>query len=265
MTVTDILRAVIRYDPEHRNKNGELEPWYNDDVNRQEEIDKYNKNTQRFLFYAWGIFVTSYARRNLFSGVLACGVDYIYADTDSLKILNYEKHKKYFDNYNANISKRLEMACEYHGFDPARVRPKTIKGVEKPLGVWDDETKDGAYPVFKTLGAKRYMYLDNGVLHVTVAGSNKIKTAEYLTNTYGKYYAFYKFDRNMCIPKSHSGRTSSCYIDYETSGEVVDYLGVKGSFHELTSVHVEQTEYNLSMTEQYVKFFLDIQNEDDHI
>lgn len=265
MAVTDILRAVIRYDPEHRNKNGELEPWYDDDINRQEEIDKYNENTQRFLFYAWGIFVTAYARRNLFSGILACGVDYIYADTDSLKILNYEKHKKYFDTYNANISKRLEMACEYHGFDPARVRPKTIKGIEKPLGVWDDETKDGAYPVFKTLGAKRYMYLDKGELHVTVAGSNKKKTAEYLTETYGKYHAFYKFDRNLCIPKSHSGRTTSCYIDYETSGEVVDYLGVKGSFHELTSVHVEQTEYNLSMTDNYIKFFLDIQNEDDYI
>lgn len=262
MSVTDILRAIIQYDPDHIGDDGKPEPWYDDDINRQEEITKYNENTQRFLFYPWGIFVTAYARRNLFSGILACGTDYIYADTDSLKILNYDKHKKYFDDYNEQISKRLENACVYHGFDPARVRPKTVKGIEKPLGVWDDETKNGAYPCFITLGAKRYMYLEGGELHVTVAGSNKQKTAEYLTKTYGKYYAFYKFNNNLCIPKSHSGRTSSCYIDYETRGEVIDYLGVKGDFHELTSVHVEQTEYNLNIADSYIKFFLGIQQED---
>lgn len=265
MSVTDILRDIIRYNPEHKNDKGELKPWFTNEINRVEEIQKYNENTQRFLFYPWGIFVTSYARRNLFSGILACGSDYIYADTDSLKILNYDKHKDYFERYNKQISKRLETACEYHGFDKSRVRPLTIKGVEKPLGVWDDETKNGAYPVFKTLGAKRYMYLEGGELHVTVAGSNKKKTAEYLTKTYGKYYAFYKFDNNLKIPKSHSGRTSSCYIDFETSGNVVDYLGVAGSFHELSSVHVEQTEYNLSIAQKYIDFFLGIQEDNEHI
>ena len=262
MSVTDILRAIIRYDYEHLDKDGKRKPWYNDDINRLEEIEKYNENTQRFLFYPWGIFVTAYARRNLFSGILACGTDYIYADTDSIKILNYDKHKKYFDDYNKQISKRLETACHYHGFDTARVRPKTIKGVEKPLGVWDN---DGEYLVFKTLGAKRYLYLDKTGLHATIAGSNKEKTAEYLTKTFGKYYAFYKFDNDLKVPKGYSGRTSSCYIDYETSGEVVDYEGVKGNFHELTSVHVEQTEYNLSITDNYVKFFLGVQNEETYI
>ena len=262
MAVTDILRDMIMYDPEHIDpQTGKPKPWFSADINGQETIDKYNDNTQRFLFYPWGIFCTAYARRNLFSGILACGVDYIYADTDSLKILNYEKHREYFETYNKNISKRLENACIYHGFDVSRIRPKTIKGVEKPLGVWDDETKDGAYPVFKTLGAKRYMYIDKGVLHITVAGSNKKKTAEYLTKTYGKYYAFYKFDNNLCVPKSHSGRTSSCYIDYETSGDITDYLGNEGHFDELTSVHVEQTEYNLSISSKYIAFFMGIQED----
>ena len=73
--------------------------------------------------------------------------------------------------------------------------------------------------------------------------------------------AFYKFDNDMCIPKSHSGRTSSCYIDYETKGEIIDYLGNKGTYHELTSVHMEQTEYNLSITSAYINYFLKIQND----
>lgn len=254
MCVTDILRDLVTF--------SELEMWGVSEVDREKEIQRYNENPQRFLFYAWGIFVTSYARSNLFSGILACGCDYIYADTDSLKILNYEQHADYFKKYNEYISKRLKTACEYHGFDPARVRPLTIKGKEKPLGVWDDETADGGYPAFITLGAKRYMYLNDGELHVTVAGSNKKKTAEYLQKTYGKYYAFYKFTNNLRVPVGYSGRTTSCYIDYETSGEIIDYMGVKGNFHELTSVHVEQTEYNLSISSAYIKYFLGIQNED---
>lgn len=262
MTVTDILRDLIMYDPEHVDENGDLKPWFNDPVNRQQAIDKYNTNPQRFLFYPWGVFVTSYARRNLFSGILECGTDYIYADTDSLKILNYEKHREYFETYNKNIYKRLKKACDFHGFSYDRISPKTIKGIEKPLGVWDDETKDlrgGVYPVFKTLGAKRYMYLADNVLHTTVAGADKEKTAEYLTNTYGKYGAFYAFTDNLTIPKSHSGRTSSCYIPYETSGTITDYLGNVGEFHELSSLHLSQTVYHMSLADDYIKYFLGVQ------
>ena len=120
----------------------------------------------------------------------------------------------------------------------------------------------GVYPAFKTLGAKRYMYLANDKIHVTIAGSNKKKTALYLEKTFGKYYAFYKFDRNMSIPKDYSGRTTSCYIDYETSGRIKDYNGVEGDFHELTSVHVEQTEYTLSITDAYINYFMGIQTGD---
>lgn len=254
MSVTDILRDLITFD------NNDL--WGLSEIDKNKEIEKYNKNPQRFLFYPWGIFVTAYARRNLFSGILECGTDYIYADTDSLKILNYEKHKKYFDTYNKNIIKRLEKACIYHGFDVSRIRPKTIKGIEKTLGVWDDETKDGAYPVFKTLGAKRYMYLENKEIHVTLAGSNKKLTAKYLQETFGKYYAFYKFDNHMIVPDNYSGRTTSCYIDYETSGNIVDYKGIPGTYHELTSVNIEQTEYNLSIANNYINYFLGVQNEE---
>lgn len=254
MSVTDILRDLITFD------NNDL--WGLSEIDKNKEIEKYNKNPQRFLFYPWGIFVTAYARRNLFSGILECGTDYIYADTDSLKILNYENHKKYFDTYNKNIIKRLEKACIYHGFDVSRIRPKTIKGIEKPLGVWDDETKDGAYPVFKTLGAKRYMYLENKEIHVTLAGSNKKLTAKYLQETFGKYYAFYKFDNHMIVPDNYSGRTTSCYIDYETSGNIVDYKGQPGTYHELTSVNIEQTEYNLSIANNYINYFLGVQNEE---
>lgn len=262
MMVTDILRDLIMYDPERTNERGDIEPWFNKEINKQESIDKYNNNPFRFQFYIWGIFVTSYARRNVLSGVLACGNDYIYADTDSLKILNYEKHREYFKNYNDNIYKRLKKACDYHGFSYDRIAPLTAKSELKPLGIWEDETKKckgGSYPCFSTLGAKRYMYLENGVLHTTVAGANKEMTAKYLTDKFGKYGAFYHFDETLSIPKSHSGRTTSCYIPHETSGTVTDYLGNSGTFHEMSSVHIEQTVYNLSLADDYIKYFLGVQ------
>jgi hypothetical protein len=250
MTVTDILRDLITF--------SEYELWGITTPEREKEIGKYNRNPQRFLFYPWGIFVTAYARRNLFTAIMECGTDYIYADTDSVKILNHEKHEKFFENYNINIVEKLKRACDYHGFDYSRIKPKTIKGVEKPLGIFEP---DGCYQVFKTLGAKRYLYLENGELHITLAGSNKHKTAEYLQNTFGKYYAFYKFDNNLNVPKGYAGRTTSCYIDFETSGAVIDYLGTPGEFHEMTSVHIEQSEYNLSIADAYIKYFLGIQEE----
>ncbi|MEM1506600.1 hypothetical protein RG959_25010, partial [Domibacillus sp. 8LH] len=71
--------------------------WGFEKVDVNEEIEKYNSSRKRFLYYAWGIWVTAYARRNLWTGILAVGNDYIYSDTDSLKVLNYEKHEPYIE------------------------------------------------------------------------------------------------------------------------------------------------------------------------
>ena len=155
MAVTNPLRDEILFD-------GLL--WEsNPPTNREELLNKYNNSKNRFLFYPWGIFVTSYARRNLFTGIKSVGDDYIYSDTDSIKFTNPDKHKTYFDSYNKLVTKKLEKAMAYHGFSIERTRPKTKEGKEKPLGVWDFE---GVYKRFKTLGAKRYMVEEDNALKV---------------------------------------------------------------------------------------------------
>ena len=117
MTVTDILRDTIEY------KNDE---WGIGEMDIEEQIDKYNNKYDRFMFYPWGVWVTAYARRNLFSAILELKGDYIYSDTDSVKFINREEHLKYFNQYNFTLEKKLIRAMSYHKLDMELVKPKTI-------------------------------------------------------------------------------------------------------------------------------------------
>ena len=245
MTVTNIVHDI------HEIKNNE---WTTDKADLKDEIKKYNTDENRFLFFAWGVWVTAYARRNLYTAILECGNDYIYSDTDSVKILNYEKHKDYFNNYNKMIVEKLEKALNHHGIHDT-IKPKTIKGVEKPLGVWDFE---GIYTKFKTLGAKRYIVEKDDDIEITIAGLSKNKGKEYIKNQ-KKPFDF--FDDYMHIPSGFSGKQTHTYIDDEISGELIDYNGIKNMYHEYSYIHLEETDFNLSLSENYIEYLKGFRNE----
>lgn len=250
MTVTDICRASHPYG---------IDEWEKDEIpDIEKEIDKYNKSSSRFLFYPWGVWVTAYARRNLFSGIIACQDDYIYSDTDAIKIQNAEKYKAYFDEYNTRIIAQLKKACDFHKIDYAQIMPKTIKGVEKPLGVWDF---DGFYTHFKTIGAKRYLCrTSDGEYHLTVSGLNKKVTVPYMKKKYGEKI-FVAFSNRLEIPKGATGKMTHTYIDDALDGVITDYLGNVGEYHEKSVIHLEDAEYNLSMSQKYIDYILSIQGE----
>ena len=199
------------------------------------------------------MWVTAYARANLFSGIVEMGDDYIYSDTDSIKSMNTERHEDYFNSYNSQILQKIEAASQYHNLNKSLFAPYTKKGKQKIIGVWDDE---GVYDKFKTLGAKRYLTM-KGVQStepkymITLAGSNKKKTMEYLVGTGDP---FGKFTDGLSIPPENSGRLILTYIDNETTGTVVDMFGVPYEYHELSSIHMEKSEYNLSMSEEFVRY-----------
>lgn len=244
MAVTDPIRDELMYSDN---------TFYTIPKNIEEGIDKYNTNIRRFLFYPWGVWVTAYARANLFSGIIEMGDDYVYSDTDSIKSMNTERHENYFNSYNAQILQKIEAASQYHNIDKSLFAPYTKKGKQKIIGVWDDE---GVYDKFKTLGAKRYLTM-KGVQStepkymITLAGSNKKKTMEYLVGTGDP---FGKFTDGLSIPPENSGRLILSYIDNETTGTVVDMFGVPYEYHELSSIHMEKSEYNLSMSEEFVRY-----------
>ena len=244
MMVTDPIRDELTYSDN---------TFYTIPKNIAEGIDKYNTNIRRFLFYPWGVWVTAYARANLFSGIIEMGDDYIYSDTDSIKSMNTERHEDYFNSYNSQILDKIELASQYHNLNKSLFAPYTKKGKQKIIGVWDDE---GVYDKFKTLGAKRYLTM-KGVQStepkymITLAGSNKKKTMEYLVGTGDP---FGKFTDGLSIPPENSGRLILSYIDNETTGTVVDMFGVPYEYHELSSIHMEKSEYNLSMSEEFVRY-----------
>lgn len=251
--MTDILR------PEQVYKDGEWRDPAIPDI--EEAIEKYNNKKDRFLFYPWGVYVTALARRSLWSGILEFGDDYIYSDTDSIKAINIEKHKRYIQNYNRHCRQLLKEAMKHHGLPLEMCHPKTVKGEEKWLGEWDFE---GLYDLngFRTLGCKRYMTLKNGKLSITVSGLNKKVAVPYMLEKYKTVEkCFDAFDDKLVIPAGHTGKLTHTYIDDECSGKIIDYQGNVGRYSEKSFVHLEDQEYSLSINQVFKDFILSIDKE----
>ena len=243
MCVTDIVRDDILYEDE----------WSTAKADFAEKVKQYNESKNRFLFFPWGIFVTAYSRRNLWTGILSMQDDYIYSDTDSIKFTNYNNHTWYIEKYNKMVTDKIKRMCAHYNIPYSDVTPKTIKGVEKPIGVWDYE---GMYSKFKTLGAKRYMYVEDSKLHITVAGLSKQNGADYLLEASGGDLdkVFESFNNNLYIPPSNTGKSTHTYIDDELEMLVTDYTGKP--YHVITpsGVHLGECEFTLSISKQYGEF-----------
>lgn len=249
MTVTDICKDTQIY------QNHE---WSNQLADIEENIDKNNRSIKRFLYYPWGIWVTAYTRRNLFTGILECGEDYVYSDTDSIKVLNAHKHEKYINDYNEYVVEKLKIAMNYHRLPFELTCPKNIKGVTKQLGIWECEK---TYDKFKTLGAKRYLTKINNDYSITVAGTGKKASLKYLLDKYGDKI-FDEFSDGLLIPKGHTGKLTHTYCDDEIKGILTDYLGNKANYYEKSYIHLEPASFEMSMSEEFINYILGISTEE---
>lgn len=280
MAVTDIVRTENSYE----------EDWYKVDPDKASQLTKYNDSFNRFLFYAWGVWVTAHARFHLWEAIFEFAKDYVYSDTDAVKGINFEKHMEWIEFSNACCIMKLKAMCMHYKIPFEKCTPKTIKGVEKPLGVWDIER---GYKRFKTIGAKRYLYQyeDNNELLMTVSGLKKTLTVPYLLYHYcGQRYEtdewletflaayagndesmnkvleefnsgrlsydgiFYMFRHGLWIPPEFTGKLTMTYIDKPTVGVVKDYLGNVSIFNELSSTHSEKQDYTMTLSDAYSKF-----------
>ena len=249
MTVTDIVKDEITYEDD----------WGMEQVSIEEEIERYNSKKSRFLFYPWGVWVTAYARRNLWLGILAIKEDYIYSDTDSIKFFNYSKHEKFIEGYNKLVINKQLKTLDYYNINPELLSPKTVKGASKPLGVWDFE---GLYSRFKTLGAKRYLVEEDNKLYLTVAGLSKMNGINYMVKQCNNDFTkvFEMFTDELTIPEENTGKNTHTYIDDEITETIKDYNGVEEVITSLSGIHLEEAKYSLSISEYFVKFYTMLQN-----
>lgn len=244
------VTSIIR--PEYVYKDG---CWMTEPPDIEEAVEHYNNSRNRFLFYPWGVWCAAYARARLFAAINSLKYDYIYSDTDSVKYLNVSKHQRFFDSYNDTVDKLMRKACEYHGFDYNRTRPKTVDGVEKPLGHYEFE---GVYDRFKTLGAKRYLTETSGKFQLTVAGVGKKAAMQYILK-YSKD-PFDVFEDGLYIPSESTGKLTHTYIDDIMIGDLTDYRGVSGAYYEQSGIHLEPCDFTLGLDYEYADLLAGIRS-----
>lgn len=238
----------------HDNFNFTNNQWNTQKNNTDSQVDIYNNDYNRFLFYPWGVWCTAYARNNLYTAILTCKDDYIYSDTDSVKIRHADKYNDYFLRYNNWITQKIKSCLNYHCLDNELATPKNKDGKIKPLGVWDF---DGFYTDFKTLGAKRYMTKDkDNNYKITVCGLAKKDGEEYISQ---KKKPFEYFNCGMYVDDNHTGKMIHTYIDKEIQGYIVDYQGNKAYYNEKSYIHLEKTDFTLSMARMYIEYFKGVQ------
>ena len=235
MTVTNILNTEIEY------HDGEYTEKKMTEEEMQEALDKYYKNHRSFLNYSWGVFVTAYARRELEDGLNIAGLDTIYCDTDSVKFIG--NHDKEFEAYN----ERLNKECEERGIK----NYAEVNGKRFYMGIFD---KEKGYDEFITLGAKKYAFLQNGKLGITVSGLSKKKGAEELERKGG----LRRFQRNEVF--YNSGRTIAQY----NSAEVHDITVDGCTFSTASNLAIVDTTYTLGITDTMLDIIERLQGDNDY-
>ena len=258
MMVTSIEQPKNKFDGQE---------WTQEVPNLAKALEDYNNSPNRFLSYLWGLFVTAHVRRSgIARTILELGDDYIYSDTDSVKFINYEKHKAYFEQYNREIDEQIKRSSEINRIPIEKYKPKTKEGKEKPIGYFDFE---GIYKRFKTLGAKRYfveypephkMHTKDGreietPFNLTISGVNKTAAIPALIEKAKneKRDIFEYFEIGFEFTGEMSGKLLHTYCDYEIKGTLIDYQGKKGKYHELSFIHLEPTTYKITTTEEYLE------------
>lgn len=178
-----------------------------------------------FLSYAWGVWVTAWCRWMLQQGIDAAGDDFLYCDTDSVKTIGPLD----MTAFNQEMRDLSEQNGGYAD-DPS--------GRRHYLGVFESETGPDGMEKFVTLGAKKYAFVEDGKLHITIAGVNKKKGAVEL----GRIENF----REGFIFRD-AGGTESVYNDNVHYPYFCD-----GHWVTITdNVVIKDSTYELGITEEY--------------
>ena len=148
MSATDPVHQDIFY------KDGDYKVSSYEDFT-QDELQKLLKNAS--FPYQWGVYTTALARKQLQTAINLCGDKIVYCDTDSVKTVG---------NIDIGIlnDKLMKKAIQ------SKAYADDMNGKRHYIGIFEF---DGHYDQFITQGAKRYAYVSDGHMGITVAGVSK--------------------------------------------------------------------------------------------
>lgn len=255
MMVTDVIRDdVVFADNEWK----DIVPDTYADV--KAKLEKVADPNKCFLSYAWGVWITAWARWSLWQIIKIpdCDKAIVYCDTDSIKFakdVSKGAVEAAVERYNQNLAAAMYKAAAWHGLDPDSWKPKDIKGRERPLGFFEYE---GTYSEFRTWGAKKYAYVEDGTIHQTVAGVAKTYRDESGAPVC-KIRSIKEFKPGLTWSYSESGRTTAYYNRDQAPVTVDGY-----TFHDRFGICVMPTTYTLGVTDEFTDFIAAAQNNREH-
>lgn len=245
------------------------------------KLEEQNKKSN-FLSYAFGVWITAYARAELWKIISEVDEDVVYCDTDSIKFIN-EENIEVFDKYNADYIDRLHN----RGIEWDFLAPKDKKGNRHPIGIFEQEKT--AYK-FITLGAKKYCCKYKHFVKISfpedvkegIRFSKKYKGQKFSYKMYKPYYwNYFRYELKITVsgvPKKGAKQLSDIedfktgfVFDY-TTGKVLsyyhneqcangairfkDYNGLEGVCEDNYGICLMPTTYSLGMSVTYEDLIL---------
>ena len=256
MSVTNNIRSNVIFDDVTK-------LWEEVDLTNEEIIEKLQEEKKKsFMSFSTGIFVTAYARENLFRRVMELDDYVVYMDTDSIKLVEgYDKNV--FKRYNKEVERRIEYTSRVLHIPKEKFAPCDIYGKSHMLGLFEYETNglnDHTYNRFVTQGAKKYAYerdekdkktneiikdkISITVAGVPKAGSKCLKNIE-------------DFKDNLYFPSSITGKQTVFYIDEQKPIVLEDYLGIKYEVKDTSGCCILPCSYTLSKSDDYRSLLID--------
>lgn len=260
MSVTNNIRSNVIYDDITK-------LWEEKALTNEEIIEALEKEKKKsFLSFSYGVYVTAYARDNLFRRVMALDDYVVYMDTDSIKLVDgYDKN--IFYNYNKKVEKRIDYVSHALRIDKSKFAPLDIHGKSHMLGIYEYETNglgEHTYKEFITQGAKKYCFIRDekdketgeiikDKISITVAGVPKsgskcIKNIE-------------DFNDGLYFPYSVTNKESIVYIDEQEEIELEDYQGNKEIIKDKSGCCLLPTSYTLNKSNDYRNLLIDNSSE----
>lgn len=243
MSVTNLIKDDFKFD---NNAWEDVRQLTDNEVT--DKLQEISKSFATFLTPSYGIFVTAYARHNLWENIIKLDKDVVYSDTDSVKFIG--KHDDVISAYNKKAIKKLKKAMVENDIDLSLIEPKDPKGVSHVLGVFEH---DGHYDRFVTLGAKKYSYEIKGEVYLTLSGVNSSTGAKGLEK-------LENFKKGFLFDYKSAGKHLVSYNDNQPPVTLVDEYGVVETRCDLYGVNLRPNIYSLGVDPEFEHYYLTAPN-----